>query len=255
MSDSLLPIVKSAASVADVSTPFGRAVSNTLADVWQGIIGDKVAAWRLTNAAKISDKLSSEIAKSGQQLDMSRIPDSFAFSWFEEATRQDQPEIQDLFAKLLLNAVDGNAEALERRNVEIVSRMAPEDAKALEQIGKEIKEQLQQADVKGRKLSVEWSADYISTLKNFVGGGIISSMLAMENLTNLGVVTENANFYLDSDEVMKRLGPYIANHTQMFPPEFDSALREDITFNLTLTGASLLKALDKEFIGVPSTRD
>lgn len=252
MTESLLPIVKNAASVADVSTPFGKAVSNTLADVWQGIVGDKVAAWRLSNAAEISRKLSATIAKTGQQVDVSRVPDSYAFGWFEEATKQDQPEIQLLFAKLLLNAMDGNAEALQRRNIEIVSRMSPEDAKALEQIGAEIKKLLMQAESKGRPLQMGWYAEYEWVMKNFVREGVVSSMLPIENLTNLGVISETPSYYLDSDEVMEKLAHFI-QHGQalLFQPSFDDALKESTTFSLTLTGISLLRALDSDFRDVP----
>jgi hypothetical protein len=121
----LYPIIK------DTAQPFIESVGSTLADVWQGIIGDKVAAWRIRNAVALNAKLEKHLAKSDVRLNLERIPERIAFSWFDKATQTDEPEIQELFAKILANAALGNVEATKRRNLELISSLSPSDAKFL----------------------------------------------------------------------------------------------------------------------------
>src|SRR5690348_12161487 len=83
-------------------------ISATLSETWAAVIGDRVAAWRLKNAAALQLKVNEEVGKLGLQLDRSKIPERYAFAWFEEATKQDEPEIQELFARLLAQAAAGN---------------------------------------------------------------------------------------------------------------------------------------------------
>ena len=94
----------------------------TLGDAWAAVIGDRVAAWRLKNAAALQIKVNEEVAKLGLKLDRPKIPERYAFAWFDEATKQDQPEIQDLFARLLAKAAAGEKGALDRRHLEIITR-------------------------------------------------------------------------------------------------------------------------------------
>lgn len=113
--------------VNDVSKPF----TGSLADAWQWLMGDKISHWRLQNAAKLQIKTSQELAALGLKVIPGNIPDRYAFAWFEEATKQDEDEIQTLFARLLAKAATGDQEALDRRLLEIVSRMVPGDAVVL----------------------------------------------------------------------------------------------------------------------------
>ena len=87
-----------------------------------------MAGWRLTNAAKIQIKVKKQLDKLGLTPNNNRIPERYAITWFEEASKQDEDEIQDLFARLLARAVAGDEAALDRRNLEIVSKLTPNDA-------------------------------------------------------------------------------------------------------------------------------
>lgn len=73
----------------------------TLTDTWQALIGDRQAAYRLMNAMKLQPKIQAELKKSGLKLNSAKVPDRFAFAWFEEATKQDEDEIQNIFANCL----------------------------------------------------------------------------------------------------------------------------------------------------------
>lgn len=111
-----------------------EAVKGTLSEAWQAILGDRVAAWRLANAAKLQIKVKKEFEKLGLEPNRDRVPERYAVTWFEEATKQDEDEIQDIFARLLALAASGNKSALDRRNLEIVSKMTPNDAALFEEM-------------------------------------------------------------------------------------------------------------------------
>jgi hypothetical protein len=112
-------------------------VKATLSEAWAAVIGDRVAAWRLKNAAALQASVLAEAKKVGLELDRSKISERYALAWFEEATKQDEPEIQELFARLLARAAAGDEDASDRRHLEILTRMTPMDAKALEWIVRE----------------------------------------------------------------------------------------------------------------------
>ena len=122
----LFPIV--AMDASETGKPLRDAVGTSLADVWQGLWGDRLAAWRLKNAAKLNDVLGKELAERGLALNLDKIPERFAYSWFDRASQEDEPEIQALVAKLLANAAEGNEAALERFNVDLLSRLTPRSA-------------------------------------------------------------------------------------------------------------------------------
>ena len=118
-------IVKQAVDVA-------KPLTDTLSDAWLAVVGDRVAAWRLKNAAKLQIKVRSELGRLGVTLSQAHIPERYAFSWFEEATKQDEPEIQELFARLLAKAAAGDPSARDRRLLEIVSHLTPPDAAVMQ---------------------------------------------------------------------------------------------------------------------------
>jgi hypothetical protein len=123
----LLPIVTQIAS-SEGGKPLRETIGSTLAEFWQGVVGDKVAAWRIKNAGEISRKLDDQLLAQGLKIDRDQISDRYAFSWFEEATKQDEPELQELFARLLLNASQGDKDALDRRHLATLSLFTPIDA-------------------------------------------------------------------------------------------------------------------------------
>ena len=126
-------IVKSAKEVVS-----SNAVAGSLTDAWQAILGDYIATWRLTNAAKTQVKAQKKFKELGLRPNIDRIPERYAITWFEEASKQDEDEIQELFARLLARAAAGNEDALDRRNLEIVSnspRMTRSCSESLLKVG------------------------------------------------------------------------------------------------------------------------
>jgi hypothetical protein len=199
MSDGgLLPIVTGAAS--DASKPFSEAVGKSLADVWQGIVGDRVAAWRINNAADISKKLDAKLAAKNMKIERDKISDRYAFTWFEEASKQDEPEIQELFAQLLLNASQGDSDALDRRHLSTLSQFTPIDALVFDRLFYPKNGELRIAGIVPSL--PRWShQSMVSLLARELGDQAPNSL---EHLINLGVLARG--FKLETGVNTRMLG-------------------------------------------------
>lgn len=121
-----LDVTKILASASNTLAPVG----STLSDTWHALIGDRVAAWRLKNAAALQVAVLAQIDILGLKFDRTKVPARYALTWFEEATKQDEPELQELFARLLVRSASGETDASDRRHLEILTRFTPLDAKA-----------------------------------------------------------------------------------------------------------------------------
>jgi hypothetical protein len=151
-------------------------VGTSLSEAWSAVIGDRIAAWRLTNAAALQVAVNAEVSKLGLRLERSKIPERYAFAWFEEATKQDEPEIQQLFARLLARAAAGDEDAADRRHLEILTRLTPMDAKVMEWLFRE-------AGYPPKHPSMGEYAAWKGARKDLGEAASIS----MEHLINLGV--------------------------------------------------------------------
>jgi hypothetical protein len=103
------------------------APANSIADIYGVVLGDRIANWRLTNVIRAHAKVQAEAEKAGLKMLATKIPERFAYSWFEEVSRQDDDDLQTLFARLLARAADGRIGADERL-VRMLSLMTPPDA-------------------------------------------------------------------------------------------------------------------------------
>lgn len=110
-----------------------RPVQETTGDLWNSLIGDRISAYRARNAMSIQKKLHDEAARLGLRLNSDKIPNRYAFTWFEEATKQDEQELQTLFARLLARAAAADRENQpDRRLVTVLSSFTPDDAMVFE---------------------------------------------------------------------------------------------------------------------------
>jgi hypothetical protein len=187
-------IVKQALEVA-------RPITDTLSDAWQGVVGDRVAAWRLKNAAQTQLKVREELERLGLQPNAAKIPERYAFDWFEEATKQDEPEIQTLFARLLAKAAVGDKAAGDRRLLEIVSRLTPIDALVMQfYYGFEEAKRTHSKD-DGRVTDVEIDEFHLFVAVRDEHGE--EAWQSVEHLTTLGVLERRVA--IDSDSVSAAL--------------------------------------------------
>ncbi|WP_434404762.1 Abi-alpha family protein [Sphingobium sp. DN12] len=169
--------------VQDALTPVG----NTLSDAWQIVLGDRIAAWRLTNAAKIQVKVNEQVQALGLKLNTAKIPERYALAWFEEATKQDEDEIQTLFAKLLAKAAAGDEDALDRRHISVLAQFTPIDAKAFSILGDANFSPTDDAALVTRSLlGIRWDA--VKLERALVAEHGEQYAASLEHLTNIGIL-------------------------------------------------------------------
>ena len=141
MSENLLDVGKQAKDIAEaanvsvdavaklgtfVDNTFGGAIKNGL-----GLIGDKLAYFRLERAIELQDKVEKRLKQKGINA-KKYVPVSFGLPIFEKATVEEDDNMQQLWANLLTNAMDPNYKGQITRNfTSILSDIEPIDAKIL----------------------------------------------------------------------------------------------------------------------------
>ncbi|MBD8699287.1 hypothetical protein IFT54_05590 [Sphingomonas sp. CFBP 13714] len=176
--------------VRDMMAPVG----GTLSETWSALIGDRVAYWRAKNAMKYRPLLTEEASRLGLKLNAAKIPDKFAFAWFEEATKQDEPEIQILFARLLARAADADSSSTgDRRMIDILARLTPGDALLFQRLysNQPFPDTGSYSDTKGIGHESEkgWPVDWLTSLLGHVHVGY--DPVSLENLVLQGCLSRS----------------------------------------------------------------
>lgn len=237
----LYPIVTSALPKMD------SAEGGVLSDVWHGLIGDKVANWRLLRAADASEALGKELDRRGTSVNIDKIPERFAYSWFDKVTQEDEPEILELFAKLLANASEGNEDALDRKNIELVSQMSPKDAELfgkLSEASRELSKSGASRTTLPRRSTIaseEIKWDYVSLVGALEQEGFLD-IASIDRLVSIGVLRDAVIIDFDNDRISKALGRGLGGERRSFP-NLNYATNTKRVVQMTRVGDSLLEAL------------
>lgn len=180
-------------------------------------------------------RIEAELKKAGVTLNTAKVPDRFAFAWFEEATKQDEDEIQELFAKLLAQAAAGNEDALDRRLLDILTRMTPEDARVYKAVYDTIVwKQYQKSSI----YLTSWSWAMVRKTANSVLTK--ESQKTIEHMMTIGLFSE----FIDLD--ISAISGAISSAFQTNKQPDLSNLRLKHTVNATQIGISLYVALHPE---------
>lgn len=239
----LYPLMKGAGQALP---ELNSAKGGVLSDVWYGLIGDRVAAWRLRNAADLNETLGKELAKRGTALNLDTIPERFAFKWFEKATEEDEPEIQELFAKLLTNAAEGNEEALTRRNVELVSQMSPKDAELFQKLVESMRavqnrfQKPSSRQLKGRyaEEGIKWQYNHTAHMLSDDG---FTSYESFDHLVAIGVLRDTYELAFDNHRIAQSIGRSLDGRSSF--PNLNRATKNERYIQMTRVGDSLAEAL------------
>lgn len=118
-----------ARELLELAKDFLEPVFETSKEGWNGLVGDRVSQWRIRNLLRARQKTLDEIERLGLKPNMSNIPQKYAFDWFEEVSKQDDDDIQTLFARLLARAGSEEEGAADQRLISVLGELAPFDAK------------------------------------------------------------------------------------------------------------------------------
>ena len=118
----------------------GRAaggLGDTVATVWGGLIGDQLNEWRTRNFVNGLEKTAQFLKAKGINLsDCRALPNGEMYSIFEGMSKQDDPDLQELWASLLANSMNPNGTGFRREFIVILDSLEPSDARFLTFIGK-----------------------------------------------------------------------------------------------------------------------
>ncbi|UAB76930.1 hypothetical protein INR77_08710 [Erythrobacter sp. SCSIO 43205] len=227
----LTPIIKSAPEL-------DSSKGGVLSDLWHGIVGDRVANWRLKNAASLSPKVSKHLDDLGLEINPDAIPERFAYSWFQKATEEDQPELQELFAKLLANAAAGNGEALNRRNIDLLSRMSPKDALLLDLIAKAYI----QNQARFPRHFPDIRIDYDRLVSGRAPPEETAEAETVDSVIAIGILREEQVVRFSAQRISNSMSRSIRRTAPPFP-DLNRAMETKRILHLTKVGESLIKAL------------
>lgn len=125
---------KEAAKVA--GAVIGRSangVMDTVSDIFGGLIGDAIREWRTRNLVTSLARTAEMLKTKGVKLDKAKaLPMGEAYAMFEEASKQDDPTIAEMWSALLANAMDRNSDVrIESGFVTTLRAIGPAEAKTL----------------------------------------------------------------------------------------------------------------------------
>ena len=99
-----------------------------------GMLGDQLYAWQVGNRIRILDKVRAKIEERG--VPIAALPAGFVLDALESAQRTDEPELQELWAELLVGAMGAPARA-HPLYVDTLRRLSVDDARLFRRIVEE----------------------------------------------------------------------------------------------------------------------
>lgn len=169
-------------AVGKVAEAIVGSPAGTFADVYGVVIGDRIANWRLQNVIRAHAKVQSVADAAGLKMVVTKIPERFAYSWFEEVSKQDNDDLQTCFAKLLARAAAGQITADERLT-RMLSLFTPADAFIFKAFYTEVKPSDPNKRMRSSFPDRTVRRDsFISRLRNDLPEGAAKSVEALENI-------------------------------------------------------------------------
>jgi len=111
----------------------GRAVdgfSGTISTVWGGLIGDRLGEWRTRNLISSLQKTHQLMKEKGIDTKNCRpLPNGELYTIFEGASKQDNPDLQKIWASLLANSLNPKGKQFRKEYARIIGELEPLDAR------------------------------------------------------------------------------------------------------------------------------
>lgn len=120
-------------SILDGATPqIGQALGNTAESIMMATFGNRAARWRLENLASESQKCTDTLRKRGftSNEQLRELLPKFGLLFAEQASKEDNDTLQDIWANLLANALDPKRDFSGFHNafMDMIRGLSPTDA-------------------------------------------------------------------------------------------------------------------------------
>jgi hypothetical protein len=114
-----------------------RLVGESLEELGQSLT-DRIRIWRMRNLLAAAQKAQATASQLSKPIEFRALPEGDAVRWLEGAAAEDDPDLQQLWAQLLLNAADqSHAARIDKVVVDILRQLMPLDAKIAEFLGQQ----------------------------------------------------------------------------------------------------------------------
>ena len=143
MDDELIKAVpealKAGNKVLDIGEKLGGFLSRMLGDIPENMVGllggDYLRHLRIRNVEKLSERTSKILKDRGREEGTIPVSPNIALPLLDAAKDESREELQELWARMLANAMDPNRSSAVRQNIiETVRAFEPLDAKVLETV-------------------------------------------------------------------------------------------------------------------------
>jgi len=185
-----------------ISKIFGPA-----ADQVGGILGDQLKYYRLKQWIRINSKAAKLLE--GLNVEPSQLPIKVVLPLLEKASIEDDPDLQDMWAKLLANMSLSITSGLEVRMIDVMSQMTNLDARIFEFMYREF--EINRREVhkfkrlqSSRYLDIEnVPSELVVVLHDEIEIKFEDESefvkISLENLKSIGLITENREVEIDYD--------------------------------------------------------
>ena len=130
--DATKALAETAGKGIDAGVSFGRVFSGAFKPL-VGVIEDRAEFWRWEQLLKLSDRAESIMEAKGMSAPTRELPLKFAIPLLEKASLEDDEDLRELWARLLVNAGDAST-SIELRNgyVTVLAELSAFDARNLD---------------------------------------------------------------------------------------------------------------------------
>ena len=139
MSDVNAELAKASGQIAiDTAADARRALGSVFGEAateLAHILSDNVKLWRFKNLLKIKDRVDEIAARRGlSQNQLQALPLGEALRITNAAGDEDEAEVQNLWARLIVNATAGRTQKIERAYVDLLKSLSPSEVLLLDAI-------------------------------------------------------------------------------------------------------------------------
>lgn len=139
--EAVAEVAKTTGKAIDAGREFGGFVSRIVGrplEIALGIFEDKLKYFRWERQLRLIDRAQKLLTERGLAQPTRQVPLGFAIPLLEAASLEEDDQLQDMWARLLVNAADANSQVEVRRTfITILENLAPLDALILERIAAE----------------------------------------------------------------------------------------------------------------------
>ncbi|NVO55085.1 DUF4393 domain-containing protein [Rhodobacteraceae bacterium B1Z28] len=121
-----------------ISKLFGGATDGALdiaGNVFGGLIGDRIREWRTRNLIHTTARTAELLKEKGISLESAKaLPMGDIYRIFEGASKEEEPSVQEMWAKLLASGCDPEVSELNRAVISVLEQISAVDAKVFQVI-------------------------------------------------------------------------------------------------------------------------